>query len=412
MTRMGISVGHWIGNAVRTAGKPLSAAGHVLQGAEGAVAKEIAKIPIIGKPLHGLFDGPFMLAFGPLLAVSDAIQGERIDKALLGRLKDEIQDVKEVAPYAQTVISIIPGIGPPVSGAISAGLALAEGQSISDVMIAAVKGAIPGGALAAAVFDVSRSAIHMAVAHVPLTWASVLATSGAAASDLAGLSDAAKAAIVTGLSVAGSVVTGSGVKSQVVTADQTLAQMTAPSGVVQALGVGVALGHAESLQSMQSGQLASEGLRNRLMAIGQSVGATDAIVSAARATLTGGFVGFDTGVGLMRQEVGAGQVQGVRAALPTDADRIGFDLAMSLHIGRVANTYPSDIQNAKTQAGYMATLGLQGAPLASKTAVLASMQEKPAVKVGAAAGITTVATRRASWFSRLWHWVLSIEHKL
>lgn len=56
--------------------------------------------------------------------------------------------VTTALPIAQTIISFVPGVGAGVNAAIAAGTALAKGQPITDAVIAAAKGAIPGGPLA------------------------------------------------------------------------------------------------------------------------------------------------------------------------------------------------------------------------------------------------------------------------
>lgn len=70
-----------------------------------------------------------------------------------------LEVVKTVAPFIQIGLSFIPGIGTVASAALGAGIALAEGRPISDVLIAAAKGAFPGGPLAVAAIDAGLHAI-------------------------------------------------------------------------------------------------------------------------------------------------------------------------------------------------------------------------------------------------------------
>lgn len=113
------------------------------------IGDAISKIPVVGDIVH--IAGEAVAA--PFNLVKNIASGERLDHALLGALKDQVQIVKDVAPYAQTVVSLVPGIGTGVAAAIGAGAALAEGKSIDEAAKAAIKGAIPGGAIAAAGFD-------------------------------------------------------------------------------------------------------------------------------------------------------------------------------------------------------------------------------------------------------------------
>ncbi len=55
---------------------------------------------------------------------------------------------KTALPIAQTVVSFVPGVGTGVNAAISAGVALAQGQPLTDAVVAGVKGMIPGGPMA------------------------------------------------------------------------------------------------------------------------------------------------------------------------------------------------------------------------------------------------------------------------
>jgi len=113
--------------------------------------KDVGKIPVVGdaaKIVGKVAAEPFKIA-GAIAS------GERLDHVAIGALKDQIKIAKEVAPYAQTVVSLVPGVGSGVAAAIGAGAALAEGQNITAAIKAGIRGAIPGGALAQAGFDLA-----------------------------------------------------------------------------------------------------------------------------------------------------------------------------------------------------------------------------------------------------------------
>lgn len=61
--------------------------------------------------------------------------------------------VKTAAPIAQTALSFVPGVGTAVNVAVSAGVALAQGKSITDAAIDAAASAVPGGPLAKQAFQ-------------------------------------------------------------------------------------------------------------------------------------------------------------------------------------------------------------------------------------------------------------------
>lgn len=119
-----------------------------------AIGHAISKIPVVGdvvKITGEVVSGPFKL-------VEHIASGERLDHAFVDSLKDQVKIVKDVAPYAQTIVSLVPGVGTGIGAAIGAGAALAEGKSIDEAAKAAIKGMIPGGAIAAAAFDTALKA--------------------------------------------------------------------------------------------------------------------------------------------------------------------------------------------------------------------------------------------------------------
>ena len=114
-----------------------------------AAVNAVEKIPVVGSVVKIVGDA----ASAPVNLVTSIASGERIDHALVDNFKAQLKTVKEVAPYAATVVSFVPGIGTGVAAAIGAGAALAEGQSITSAIKAGIRDAIPGGTIAAAGFD-------------------------------------------------------------------------------------------------------------------------------------------------------------------------------------------------------------------------------------------------------------------
>lgn len=86
-------------------------------------------------------------------AIRAAASGGNIGKALLASARQLGADVKTVAPYASMIAAQVPGIGTGLSAAIGTGMAFAQGKGLSAAVLAGVKGALPGGPLAAAAFD-------------------------------------------------------------------------------------------------------------------------------------------------------------------------------------------------------------------------------------------------------------------
>lgn len=112
---------------------------------------KVAKIPVVGP----LLAASTSVMTHPLAVVSDLAKGGRIDTVVLNNLKKQIGNAKTIAPYAQTVMSFVPGVGTGLSAAIGAASALASGQRIDDALLAGVRGAVPGGPVAQAAFDVA-----------------------------------------------------------------------------------------------------------------------------------------------------------------------------------------------------------------------------------------------------------------
>lgn len=404
---MGINFGKWIGNAVKTIGKPISLAGHALQSATGAITHEIDKIPVIGKPFSAVLDSAFIATFGPLEATGQILDGRRIDMVILGQLKSELDDFKAAGPYAQMVVSFIPGIGTGISAAIGAGLALANGQPISQAMVAAIKGAVPGGPAASAVFDVAQQTVKAAANHTKVTWDLVASMAGSAGADLASLPQAAKDALVATLSTAGALSRGE--RPDIALADGALqaAQNQIPVPIVKALQVGMAVAHAKAIQTKKQPAIVDRGTVGKLIALGRSVAMGDPIVSTARKTLKDGYNGFDIGMGLVQLAANTNDVLTLRNSL-APVDQKAFDLALSLHIGRVAHPTPANIQNVGGQAAYFATMGMQGAQTASKVSAMAGLASQPSTNIGARVAVDTVMMNRGTAWQRFVHWLRAV----
>ena len=114
-----------------------------------AVAMVTESIPVLGDVTRIVSDA----ASAPGNIATSIASGARLDHVAVNALKAQLKLVKDVAPYAQTVVSLVPGIGSGVAAAVGAGVALAEGQNITEAVKAGVRGAIPGGPLVQAGFD-------------------------------------------------------------------------------------------------------------------------------------------------------------------------------------------------------------------------------------------------------------------
>lgn len=223
------SIGHALTHnpVAKAAAKVTSIATKPLTVPGAFVAKKLGKVPVVG----GVFSAAHRLAVLPLAVSQQVMDGGRIDKVALNNFKQALADTKTVGPWAQTVISFVPGIGTGVSAAIGAGLALAEGKPISQIMLAAVKGALPGGAAAQMAFNVAQGALE----RKPLDQIAIGALP---------ISDQNKRLLTEGLAAAKDIASGKKVSTAIL--DHALKSL--PPQYAKAVQIGMAMGHAKSIQ--------------------------------------------------------------------------------------------------------------------------------------------------------------------
>ncbi len=192
-----------------------------------SIKNALKKVPIVGAPLAAVYG----VAVAPAALAESIASGARLDHALINNFKDTVSDVKSIAPYALTVVSFVPGVGQGVSGAMGAAMALANGHPLSEAVMAGIKSAIPGGQLAQSAFA-ATSAIaqgkrldEAALSALPLP-------------------DAQKAALHTALNVASKI--GKGEKVTDVALSEAMKQL--PPEVAKAVHIGLAVGHAATIQ--------------------------------------------------------------------------------------------------------------------------------------------------------------------
>ncbi|GAC1339022.1 MAG: hypothetical protein NVSMB18_06470 [Acetobacteraceae bacterium] len=313
------SVGRAVGSAAKFVGRTVTSAAHAVGDLSSSVADTLGKVPFIGAGLKGLYG----FTYGALIqSVDSAVSGVRLDKVLSRHLESQIKNVKEVAPYVQTVIAFVPGIGPGVSGAISAGLSLAQGRPIDEALVDAAAGALPGGALA-------KSMAKMAFA----------AASGKPLSDIAiaalPLAPAAKDGLKAGLRVATDVAQGKPVdKALLSEANRQIERL--PAAYRKAAQIGVALGQGKKLQDIAVQQLPNMiGVGGPLAKAGQKIAMSSPILRQARGLVAKGQHGFDVAQGLMAHAAVPHQLSRARSAFKGEALK-GFDRAVALRVGRIA----------------------------------------------------------------------------
>lgn len=171
------------------------------------------------------------LATLPARAAQQLIAGKRIDQIAADQFKTALGSARALAPYVQTVVSMVPGIGSGVSAGIGGALALAQGKPIDQALIEATRAAIPGGPLAQSAFSVATDVM----AGRPIDQVALNAIP---------MDPTAKAALMRGLGAARELANGRPVDQVVI--DNAVRSL--PPAVQKAVQVGVAMGHARNLQ--------------------------------------------------------------------------------------------------------------------------------------------------------------------
>ena len=119
-------------------------------------AQTVGRIPVVGDIARAGLSAA-RLSLGPAAIAIDAAQrvarGEDLGKALRGSVSSHVDAVRDQLKLAEMVAPFIPGVGTGVAAALGAANALASGRPISEAVIAAARGALPGGAIAQAAFD-------------------------------------------------------------------------------------------------------------------------------------------------------------------------------------------------------------------------------------------------------------------
>jgi len=348
------SIAKAVGGAAKGVAKGVSGAAKGVGKGVSAAANVVSKVPVIGAGLKGIVSG----TLGPYQTMIGVLSGERIDKAVLNTLKTQVSSAKAIAPYVQTVISFVPGVGQGISGGMSAALALAEGKPITEAVLAAARGALPGGPLAAAAFDAATAAVQgkglseIALAAVPLP-------------------PMQKDILRQSLAVAKDIAQGKRVdKILLDRANDNLSKL--PASVQKAAQVGIALAQGQNIQkvALKAGASALGGTKvmNPFLKAASNLGASKAgiqkAVGAAQAIANGSPVlkkslqaavggytsgspehlGFSTAVNVLKKTAGNKIALGVaRRALPNEAARKAFDSA----IGVVSNTVSRNPSLAK-----------------------------------------------------------------
>jgi hypothetical protein len=358
------------------------------------VKNTVGKVPIIGKPLSSVY----RLTIGMPYEVADSVvSGERLDKVAIGTLKKSLQDVKDVAPYAQTVVSMVPGIGAGISAGIGAGLALASGQPITEALKAGVLAAVPGGALGKSVADVSFAVIQ----KKPLDAALMAAVP---------LSKDQKHALSVVLSGAKGIAEGKRIDKVAL----ETAQKQLPPDVMKAAKIGVALSQGKNLQAVVKANVKPAILKD-LEKKGRQIVSVNPVVRAGFASLKDPHqkAGFSVGSAISRFQVSPNDVVAIRAKL-TPPQKKGFDMALAAHVGAVTSA-AEGVKTAAEQFAFNATVGAAELPKGNQKALVDVLAADTATRAGMNLAVNahlatpnvefTLTTAKKTFWRRVAEWL-------
>lgn len=392
-----------VSNAAKVAGKEIDKAAHTVQDAAGKVSSLVGKIPVVGAPLHTILDTAYHVAMAPANAVIDvAIKGKRIDKVALDGLQGALNDVKANAPYAQMVVSMVPGIGSGVSAAIGGGVALMNGQPIDQALKSAVLSAVPGGPLGQSLANAGYTVISSVATGQPVTIESVTKSAAGGIIDSLPIPDSAKGTLRVTLTAAAQIAHGQtpSVSPEVLDAAFGSVAKLLPDDARKALQTGLAMGTAVVKQGQKALELTGPAM-NKLVESGIQLSKTLPAVAEARKLAGAGVKGFDLAQGLLQQKASVFDISHYRSMLKGD-DLKGFDMAAAAKIGMVSHPPTANLSPA-ARAGQAITLGMQGAPAQNKAAIMKAVQTNPSATVGAKVAVSQVAANRENFFVRLLH---------
>lgn len=406
------STASFVSNAAKTAGKGIHSGVHAVSKVSGAVSGAIGHVPIVGPGLHGVYS---LTVGGPISLVDSVASGQRIDKAVLNNLKSQVKAIREVAPYAQTIVALVPGVGTGVAGAIGASAALIDGRPITEAVTEGIRGAVPGGVAGKALFDSTRAVMmgkpieEVGLAALPIP-------------------DSSKKPLGTALHITHSIANGK--KPDDIIVEELYRQLPAegkeavdiarkagkkniveimvneamkplPPDVKKSIDIGVAVGHATAVQKAAGKELSSEDTLDKLAAVGKNRAERNPVISAARKLALKGVFGFDVGMGLMtHSNVKTRNIITVRNSLKTPDNKRGFDMALSTNIALVTRKAPVNM-TVDQKAGFYVTNGMMGAKPGLKAGMMKAVITNAQARDGARIAIIQAANHRKSWWTRL-----------
>lgn len=345
----------FVKDALKVAGAPVKLAAKGV----GGVGKLAGKIPIVGTPVSALYD----VTVGAPFKVADGIvRGKRIDKVAYENLQNAVKNAQTLAPYAQSVVSLVPGVGTGAAGIIGAANALSKGRPITEAIVQGVRGAVPGGAAGQAIFDVA----YAGVSGKPITEVALSAIPIPADQ---------KKLLIEGTKIMKDIAAGKRVDQ--IAMDRVMANV--PSEYKHAFQTGMAVAQGQNLQKVMA--KAAPTIMKKLDIEGSDVIKKDALIRAGYKAVNGSRAkqGYAVGIGALTHKQTPTSLVYTRKAL-SPARRRGFDIAVATRVGQSKVVPPKG--KAAQQVGYVIAAGAQDANAKQQKSIIRSVARNPQVKQG------------------------------
>lgn len=353
-----------------------------------SVAKAVTSVPVIGPAIEVTAKAVAGSVVFPIQVAKNVAQGKRIDRAVYEPFKERVKEIQEVAPYVQSVISFVPGIGTGVAGAIGAANALMKGQPITDALIEGAKGAIPGGPVAAAAFDVGVAAMKGKPVDEVVMQAIPLPAEQ-------------KKLIISGAKSVKDIANGKNVAESL----YNNAKGYLPKEAQAAFDAGIAIAQGQNLQKITAA--VTPKLAPALTGIGEQRIQNSPVLRAGLKVLTpANAQGYKVGLGFMAHKVNPTALISLRRSLPPQ-EKKGFDIAVSTHVGSVRAPLKDKKMSPAERFGFYATQGLQGGKPSLNASMMKTIIKDPETRKGAGKAATKIKKQRN--LSRkergFWAWV-------
>lgn len=388
--KLGRSIGKMTGSVVGLTGNKKAAAfaEKTMSNPIKGIASSITGIPVIGPAIEVTANAVAGSIMFPIQVAKNIAEGKRIDRAIYEPFKERVKEIQAVAPYVQSVVSFIPGIGTGVAATIGAANALMKGQPITDALIEGAKGAIPGGPIAAAAFDVGVAAIKGKPIDEVMMQAIPLPADQ-------------KKLIIQGANTVKDIANGKNVAESF----YNNAKGYLPKEAQAAFDAGLAIAQGQNLQKITAA--VTPKLVPALTGRGEQRIQNSPVLQAGLKVLTpANAKGYKVGLGFMAHKVNPTAMISLRRSLPPQ-EKKGFDIAVSTHVGTVRAPLKGKKGSPAERFGYYATQGLQGGKPSLNASMMKTIIKDPETRKGAGKAATEIKRQRnLSGKERgFWAWV-------